>query len=416
MNKEYDIIIIGAGLVGCSLVNALDGLGLSIAVIDRKLPDWSDPVVQDERPLSLSCGSQRVLQTLGLWQKLEAKASPIRSMQLSYQGHLGSVNFVATDYDLAALGYVVPYHLLYQKLYQQAHAQSAVTMLESKEIMAITNQGASTDVTFELHNGVVSTVRGRLLVACDGARSVCRDQLAITIKEHDTGDWAHLFQLAMQQSHHGDAHQRWTNAGSLAMLPLFDVMQRRMVWTMDKAMHSQVSAWDDKQLIDYIQQVFQLKIGAVNSIKPVGQYPLTFMQASQHIAKRCVLLGNAAHVVYPLTAQGYNLGLREVAWLAQNIADTLYNQEDIGSDQMLSSYQNQVSKDQRFVSHLTQQMYFACGLDVPLIKPIRSLGLLAMDMLPFAKNKLAQRLMGLSGNMSRLACGIPLVAATQQER
>lgn len=368
MNNSSSITIVGAGLVGMSLAIALAPY-FEITLYEKHLPDHLTP--RDTRPISLAYGSQQILQTLKIWAELAAHASPINEVVVSERGAFGGVNFKARDYALPALGYVVPLCELQNALYKSVEAQKNIHLKTAPSVETI------------LQN---KTDR---IIACDGSWSEVRDYLTIPAQIGEQNDEAQIFKLQLTKSHQHKAYERFTEFGSLALLPLHDQNQMQCVWT--HARHQQVDA-------QQIQQIFK-NIVEIKSLESVAQYPLQTISVTNPIKENVILMGNAAHTIYPLAAQGFNLGLRDAAALAEILVQ---NKE-------LSEYLDWRAPDQKQIQRLTGSLVAIFDLQLPLLKPLRGLGMLAMDLLPPLKKRIAEKTLGFSGKVPRLMRGLELL-------
>ncbi len=293
-DSHYDIIIIGAGLVGTSLIVSLAQLGLKIAVLERHLPAIANPTNGDTRPISLNLGSVQILQRFGIWPQLSDKACPIMAVHVSEEGRLGSVKFTAREQRQPALGYVVPFAHLQQALYQRAAQIPGVTFIPINQLESIDLQSDQATVTATTIDGV-NNFSAKLLVACDGSRSQTRKLLNIstTVRDHDE---VAITAVINAGDHNNCAYERFAREGTLAILPLPD-QQCRLVWTMDKKNSDQVAAMDQADLTATLQRVFRQHLGEINSVELTNQYPLKTILAQEQVRSSFVLLGNSAHTL-----------------------------------------------------------------------------------------------------------------------
>lgn len=405
--EQYDVILIGAGLVGASLVVALQNQGLKVAVLETHLPDVTANPKKDTRPLSLSYSSSMILQTLNIWPELEKFACPIKSVHVSDAGALGAIHFSAREQHVSALGYVVPFGDLQHALYQRAAEQPNVDFIAITQLMAIRCEETGATVTVNAANGE-REITASLVVAADGTHSTSRDLLKIPTERSDRGDVALAAEIYLNGEHEYAAFERFTREGTLALLPLFNRHRCRLVWSMHKDMARDVAQWGDEKFKEYIENSFAGRIPAIEKINRGGQFPLQTIIAKEQIRPGFVLLGNAAHTLYPVAAQGFNLGLRDVAVLAETLVNARSQLESIGDLSVLQAYVEWRVSDQERVAGLTDSISHLFGLQIPLLKPARGLGLLATDLILPIKKRLAKRLMGLGGRLPKLARGIGL--------
>jgi len=408
-SKHYDIVLIGAGLVGTSLLVALKNQGMRIAVLENHLPDVTTNPKNDTRPLSLSYSSSVILQALNIWPELKDFACPIKSVHVSDAGAMGAIHFSAKEQGVFALGYVVSFGALQRLLYQHALEKEQIEIIPINELVSI--QCESTGATV-----AVNTATGRrefnasLVIAADGAQSASRELLKIPTERSDRGDVALIAEIYLDGEHDYGAFERFTHEGTFALLPLFNRKRYRLVWSMQADIANAVSQWSDKKFKAHIEAVFSGRIPVIEKITRGKQFPLQTIIAKEQIRPGFVLLGNAAHTLYPVAAQGFNLGLRDVAVLAEILVNARHTMESLGDLPVLNQYLEWRLSDQKRVLGLTDGISHLFGLQIPLLKSVRGLGLLMTDLVLPIKKRLAKRLMGLGGRLPKLARGIGLGA------
>lgn len=392
------IVIAGAGLVGTSFALCMKDLGVTIHILENHLPGIITQAPQDTRPISLSFGSVRILTALGVWDELKNVACPILSVHVSEQGRFGSTRFSATEQNVPALGYVVPFSKLQSALYHQTAAQSHITISSIKSIESIHNDLTGAHITINAGEKIVE-IHADLLVAADGTQSTCRDLLRIPHSEKNHDDVAHIYQLQLSENHNHTAYERFTTHGVLAVLPLHDNHRVQLVWTITPRIAKTISDWDEKQTLAFLQTVFEGRL-SITSAKQSAQFPLKTILAEKQIAQSAVLLGNAAHTIYPVAAQGFNLGLHDVALLSDVLIEAITNKKNIGDLATLKKYEALVENHQQKIFCITDQL--TSLFELPFIGSLRGLGLLSVDLLNPLKNKLAKRTMGIADKLPRL--------------
>src|SRR3990167_3129754 len=252
---QSSIVIAGAGLVGTSFALCMKDLGLSIHILENHLPDIITQSKQDSRPISLSFGSVRILMALGIWKALENVACPILAVHVSEQGRFGSTRFSATEQNVPALGYVVPFAQLQSALYHRAAAQSHITISSIKSIESIHNDLTGAHITINAGEKIIE-MQADLFVAADGTQSTCRDLLHIPHTEKNHDDTAHIYQLQLSKNHTHTAYERFTAYGVLAVLPLHDHHRAQLVWTITPRIAKTIMDWDEKQILTFLQDTF----------------------------------------------------------------------------------------------------------------------------------------------------------------
>lgn len=382
---DISIAVVGSGLAGSTFIAAIAAHVRDVILLDRVMPEMQ----HDQRPISLSYSTVTLLKNLGLWDKLSEQAGLIEQVHVSEQGRLGSLRLAAADMQFDALGYVIPFAKLQTVIYQRALEQRNVHQLIVNDIVAI-DEAENVSLTVMTESGE-QQVQADYLIAADGMHSRCRELLDITAKETDHNDTALTAILTIEQPHQGIAYERFTKRGTMALLPMWDRHQYRLVWTLSS---EQVQALTSDELMTAVMDVFGSRIGVINGLKMTGGYPLKTILAKQQVTQRCVLLGDSAHRIYPLSAQGYNLTARDCAALVDCLLTTCE----------LDEYAAQRKRDQRVITGFTQGLEWVFGLQLPLFDHLRATALFKTDMLPPLKRKLVNELLGRHGRMAELLC------------
>lgn len=396
---DYDILIAGGGLVGASLACALRGRGLRMAMVEARPPSTAP----DPRRLAIAYSSRCILNTLGVWSNVAA--CPIQTVHVSQQGGFGQVQLRHHEFGVPALGYVVAAHDLEQALQRIPHPD--LERLQPATIEHISLHSDAVQVTVQRPDGLQHRITTRLLVAADGGRSSIRQQLNIPVLSHDYEQVAILADVQLPQPHHHTAYERFTTQGVFALLPMLQ-QQATLVHTVERAQREPLLAMNDDEFAEYVSAAFNGRLTTRLRFSPRLSYPLHLLKAYQHTRPRTVLIGNAAHTLHPVAGQGFNLGLRDVAALAEQIAKAQCTGLDIGSPTVLNRYVKERDWDQLTGIAFTDGLVRLFGLPGLPLRRVRSLGLGVLDVLPPAKRLLARQTMGLHGRQSRLARGLPL--------
>lgn len=404
---HFDLVIIGAGLIGVSLAVALQRQGLKIAILEKHLPDFTVAGTHDERPISLALGSKKILDTLELWSKLESCARAIEEVQVKEQGVLGGVHFKAAALEVPALGYVVPFSTLYRTLYQAAASLAEVTIIPIENLEQITSQAEQAELSVQTATGLC-VFTADLVVGCDGARSRVRELMKLRVKETQSDEVSMTALLEFEKHYPAIALERFTRQGVLALLPLHEKSQCGLVWTMTKSHSTKVEAWSEQQFIQEMQQQFRQQIPPIIRAKRGAIWPLQTITCKKPYKSNVILIGNSAHTIYPLAAQGFNLGLRDVAVLAEVLVAARAAGRALGSEENLADYCKQRVKDQERILSLTSNLTRIFSARLPLLAPLRGLGMLMFDMATPLKVELAKLTMGLGGHLPKLVRGVPL--------
>jgi 2-octaprenyl-6-methoxyphenol hydroxylase len=390
---ECDVLIVGGGLVGSALAHALCSIPIDVTLVEARDPRQLEQPGFDGRVTALANGSQRILAQLGLWPPLQAGAQPIRFIHIGQRGGFGAARIDAREEGVAALGYTVSNRLLGEVMWRQLAALGSEFRCLAPATLAHFETQPDC-VTAEVDAGGRRTkVRARLLIAADGARSSVRQALGIAAREDDYDQTAIVLNCTTQLAADGRAFERFTPQGPLAVLPL---SQGRVavIWTLPPQVADSLMALPDAEFGAELERAFGRRLGRFERIGP-----------------RALLIGNAAMSLHPVAGQGFNLALRDVATIAELIADEIAAcgpTADIGRSKVLDRYRAWRRADQRKVASFTHGLVHGFGARLPGLAKLRGLGLVAFDLLPGAKALLARHTMGTAGRLPRLARGLDL--------
>jgi 2-octaprenyl-6-methoxyphenol hydroxylase len=404
---ETDILIIGGGLVGASLAVALGQAGLTVTVVEACPLSVDQRPNYDERSIALAQGSQCIFSALGLWPSLQDEVCPIHTIHVSDRGHFGFTRLRREQQGVPALGYVATARVLGKTLLDQLDRLQNVRTLAPAQLIdfQVHDDGVSTRLMLEDRTLECSA---RLLVAADGAQSSVRDQLGIHSTRRDYGQTAVIANVTAERGHENVAYERFTDSGPLALLPMSG-QRCALVWTVRSDQSDDIMGLDDAQFLSRLQERFGYRLGRfVKAGQRRHAYPLQLLQARESIRPRMALIGNAMHTLHPVAGQGFNLGLRDVAALAEVVMDARRNGLDIGDNTVLARYADWRQADQRRVVAFTDSMVRLFGHSLPPVAWLRDAGMLALDMCPPAKRWFGRLTTGRAGRLPRLARGLEL--------
>ncbi len=393
MNADYDILITGGGMVGASLARALAGSGLSVAVVEAVSRDAPGQPSYDDRVIALAWGSRLILESMGRWSAIEREAEPIRRIHISDRGHFGFARLDHRDQGVRALGYVVPARAIGRGLLQGIDDQERLDWICPARIADFRVGPERVLATLEV-GGERRQIGARLLVAADGGDSPVRHRLDLPLQEWSYGHTAVIANLTPGVPHGGVAYERFTDSGPLAMLPMTEG-RCSLVWTQRDEAVQEVLALDDAAFLQRLQGCFGFRLGRLARVGRRAAYPLRLMRVKEMVRPRLVLIGNAAHTLHPVSGQGFNLGLRDVAELAQVLVQASREHLDPGAAAVLERYAARRTGDQRRVALVTDFLARVFINPLPPVRIARNLGLLAMDLMPPVKRRLTRRFMGL---------------------
>jgi len=382
--------IIGGGLVGASLALALQKgakeHGWTIELIEPFEPGNAYQPSYDARSTALSYGTRLIYQRLGVWEQIAQRAEPITHIHVSDRGRVGATRLDAKTEQVPALGYVVENawigHCLWQALDDEVVVRHCPAEVERMRPLAGGYQLTLTDG---------HQLDCELAVLADGGRSALREQLGIEIKRTPYDQSALIANVTPGKPHGGQAFERFTDDGPMALLPLQD-NRCALVWTRPAQDAARLVALPESEFLDELQQAFGYRLGGFQQVGARHLYPLMLIEADEQVRSGLVVLGNAAHSLHPIAGQGYNLSLRDTEALA---AMLLSNSTRLGDLSVLQSYHRRQRSDQRLTVGFSDQLTQLFGDSGRLAIAGRNLGLLALDLLPPAKKWFARQAMGL---------------------
>ncbi|MCC7462149.1 MAG: 2-octaprenyl-6-methoxyphenyl hydroxylase [Gammaproteobacteria bacterium] len=399
---RVDVAIVGGGLVGAALALALAPTRRSVLLIEAVPPQATDQPSFDDRCSALGNGSRRVLETLGVWSHLGPAANPIRGIHISDAGHFGAARLEAAELGLDAFGCVVPNRSIGAALWRVLGVAPIARRVGARVgHIALLAEAARLAVVDEA--GAVEQVEARVVIAADGAHSMVRAAAGIQTDVQDYHQVALIANLEAERCAGDTAYERFTPTGPLVLLPLADG-RYAVVWTLAPERARQLLASEPGRFITELQAALGWRVGRVSMVGRRVAYPLALRRAQALTGMRAVLVGNAAQTLHPVAAQGYNLGLRDAATLAEHLAAA----EDPGAPAVLAGYAQARTLDRRGMIAFTDGLVRLFGVEHPLLSRLRGLGLAAFDLLPPAKRALARVSWGFGGDTPRLLRGVPL--------
>lgn len=405
---DCDVLIVGGGLVGSLLANALSSLELRTVLVEARNVETLEQPSFDGRVTALANGSQRVLAQLGLWDAVRAEAQPIRHIHIGEKGRFGAARIDAIDEGVPALGFTVENRALGAALWSPLRDSDRFRCLSPAEVLNF-DCGAER-VAAEVDSGASrATISARLMVAADGARSKLREALGIGARVDDYEQQAVIVNCTTQEAHRARAFERFTSAGPIAVLPL---TRNRVgvVWTLPTAEADSVLELSEDDFRLRLQSAFGYRLGRFEKIGRRDRHPLQRVRSDDLTHERTVLIGNAAIALHPVAGQGFNLALRDAAALAEVLADAARDGcVDVGSAAVLDRYRSWRSGDQQKLAGFTHGLVRGFGIDAFGISAMRGAGLMAFDLIPGAKSLMARHTMGLAGRVPKLARHLDLM-------
>lgn len=393
-HHQVDILIVGGGLIGATLLHALKPTGLRCMLVDNY--GFQERITHDfdARSVALSAASVRILEGLGLWSAIAPAASVIRSIHVSEQGRFGST--CLQNEENKPLGHVVDIQYINQVLAQTLNPQ---TILAPAQLTAFDVEQRIATIQIE---GKTQTIQARLVVAADGADSVMRTLCALPCHVKAYDHHALVTNIGLARAHTDRAFERFTAAGPMALLPL-GPKRMALVWSLTPEHAKHLQQASESEFLTQLSHAFGYRLGRLVKVGKRVIYPLRQVVMSDIVSGSVVFIGNAAHTLHPVAGQGFNLGLRDVAMLAQLIL-----RHGLDSPHLHEDYQQTRRRDHTNMVHFTDgliQLYTHPNRGIALA---RQIGLLTLDNSYLLKKMFSRYASGLAGVLPDLVCGMPL--------
>ncbi|KAB7767002.1 2-octaprenyl-6-methoxyphenyl hydroxylase [Xanthomonas maliensis] len=400
MTHAHDVLIVGGGLVGSSLAIALDRLGLDIGLVEAS-PEGRPPAVFDQRNLSFAAATVNALGALGVMAKLRTPPGPIRRIHVSRAGDFGRVQLQAADYGRDSFGQVVVARdfgdalqarleeLQHLRRYRPARCIGLEPVQDGRRTVRLADAEGERQV------------RARLVVGADGSHSAVRELLHIGTEQHDFMQTLFVARVRAARAPDGTAWERFGAHGPTALLPRGD-RHYGAIHCVARADADAVAALDEAGWLARLQAAAGWRAGRFLASGERSAYPLVQILANDLIAERVVLLGNAAQTLHPIGAQGFNLGLRDALTLAELIE---HDRQDPGAVSLLADYLARRRVDREQTIGFSSGLARLTGNPAPLLRPLRSLGLLAASQAAPLQSMLVGGAMGFRGEVPQLCRG-----------
>jgi 2-octaprenyl-6-methoxyphenol hydroxylase len=406
MTPDTDILIAGGGLNGPALALALAQGGLSVTVVDARPAPARAEAGFDGRAYALAIASKRLLTMIDIWQKVGDLAQPINRIKAS-DGLAGQgpapffLTFDAAEIEEGPMGFLLEDRHLYAAFLAALRDAPQITLLSGE---TVTGQDvAANGVTVTLASG--RTLTARLLIGCDGRGSGTATRAGIRRVGWGYGQTALVTAIRHEKDHEGTAHQFFMPEGPLAILPLKGGHHSSIVWSETEQNAARIHALPDNQYLEALRPRFGDFLGDIALAGDRFTYPLSLSLAERFVAPRVALVGDAAHGVHPIAGQGLNLGLRDVAALAQVVIEAARRGEDIGSPVTLDAYQRWRRFDSTALALGMDTVNRLFSNDNPILRAGRDIGLGVVNALPGLRRRFIRQAAGLQGDLPRLLAG-----------
>lgn len=401
MKKEYDVVIVGGGMVGAAVACGLGGSKLKVAVVEQVLPEkFSAEQPHDLRVSALSLASKNILQSVGAWDGvLTRRYCPFRRMRVWETA--GDTEFNSDDIDLPELGYIVENRVTQLALLDRLRDFDNVEFLAPANIKQI-NYKPLSSTTLLLDDG--GEIQAKVLVAADGGNSRVRQAVGLGVTSWDYQQHAMVIHVETGYGQQDITWQRFVPSGPQAFLPLTG-HYGSIVWYNSADEVKRLKSLSAEVLIAELTATFPDCLGEVKRVLGVASFPLKRQHAQRYVKAGVVLVGDAAHMINPLAGQGVNIGLLDAAALAEVLVEADEKGEDIAGITVLQRYEKMRRNENLRMMTVMDVFYRVFSNKILPVKFIRNLGLgLAERILP-AKNKVMRMAIGVDGNLPKLARG-----------
>jgi 2-octaprenyl-6-methoxyphenol hydroxylase len=401
--QRCDVAIVGGGMVGASLALALQDTPLTVTLIEAVEAQSAEQPSFDDRTTALGNGARRILETLGVWGEISAGAAAIRSIHVSDAGNFGFARLEAAAHQLEAFGYTVSNRHIGAVLWRALRARERITLASPARVLEVQLAADAAQLRIADAAGGERLVHAALVVAADGAQSLVKRAAGIASSDDDYEQVAVVANISTDRAARGIAYERFAEAGPMALLPLATGAYT-IVWTLSPERAQAVQECSAAQFCEQLQRGFGWRAGRILTVGRRSAYRLALVRALEATGERVALIGNAAQALHPIAAQGFNLGLRDAAVLAELIARA----GDPGAPAVLAQFAARRAADRQGMIAFTDNLVKLFGDRRALAVAGRNLGLLLFDLSAPAKRALARVSFGFGGALPRLARGLPL--------
>jgi 2-octaprenyl-6-methoxyphenol hydroxylase len=397
---DYDIAIVGGGIIGNTLAVALQNSGLRVVSIESQVESVS---ISKGRAYAISVLSGQIFAGYGIWDRVLPQVTQFSQIQISDADYAGVVKLYPHDLGTTALGYAASHEVLLTALQAKLHSAENITSLCPAQVIGVDYTDKLAEIAIQTPDDPTPTkIRASLVIGADGARSELRTQAGIKTAGWNYWQSCVTATIVPEIPHQNVAYERFWFDGPLGVLPLADG-RCQVVWT---APHHQAEALRDLPVAEFLQELEHCTGGLLGKLELDSQrwlFPVKLMQSHQYTANRLALIGDAAHCCHPVAGQGMNLGIRDAAALAEILVAAHQAGEDIGSDAVLNRYQNWRKPENWAILAFTDFLDRTFSTRILPIVLVRRLGLILLDRIPLFRHIALRVMTGLAGRIPRSA-------------
>ncbi len=400
ITEQYDVIIVGGGMVGLTLSCLLAENDIKVALIEAQQPvDLNACAPYELRVSAISKSTQQVFKHIAAWQgMLNRRVCAYQQMHVWDATGEGSIHFDAAEMGLDSIGHIIENRVIQFALYEQCVKLTSLKLFCPQQLSEI----KITDTGSEIYLADGNQLSTRLLVGADGAHSKVRDAANISVNKSAYKQKA-IVAVVKSSLHHKDtAWQRFLPSGPLAFLPLGNGACS-IVWSADNERADELLMMPEAEFIQALERDFEGTLGRVESVSQLAAFPLVRRHADEYVKAGLALVGDAAHTIHPLAGQGVNLGVLDAAALAEVLLRARNTGRDIASLSTLRKYERWRRADNSIMMASMSGFKKLFGNSQPGFSLIRNVGLNVVDQLGFAKQKIMRQALGLEGDLPEVA-------------